>query len=1735
MKKLTKLLSVLLAFVMALSCMTMMASAAKTKYQTVADLEALSAYSPYGTVTRLTTEERMSILFDFLDLTLAPMSSLNMGQVVNAAGLKLTINLTSVDNIFATIDDVCDLKASSTYKFAALFVDLGIVEDLNIKENTHWTKGMRRDTSAQMAMVNNLLKLLKSNASVFGGVFDKGLELGLIANFIPGLNLKPINNLITNLPDAIKGIVFPLFSRQDDTSAERNKYSTKSNDLVAVAQDFVYGLFTKPMNWTSYRVDETGKDLGYTLALPTEADGTTRYFRVNEDGTKITQFDYKYAGLLGDPAAGYVESVTYTKAKEFDTAECKTYVFKAPAGYEGDQTLKWYKADNFIEPSTGRVQSSYWLPSVKKAIESGALTLEINGADSVLGLIYKFIPYVFAEMAPVVLNGSAKKLMAEAFDVVFTEIGVKGDASLPNDPFFTAPQEFYVWEYSDYKVIDGVPYYRFQDQFFKGEIPSNISVFYSMINWNYEITGDFFNEFIPTTVGSTWALDSLNNIIAKAIKSMIAETWTVKGTTYNRSTVFPWATGDNSKLLNNLMVCARNFFNIAPEEIVDEYVEEAQFYNAMMNGTLKQAVNGLLCELIKLIMPQIVFADNIVDQPITAVAAIVVRELCTQLMPSYNFDAMIYANYGDASNAKRELLNKSADYWLDTTLYMGVNLGMFYLRNITDIGEDAADGYFNVMSDLGAIPTITTGKNTPAAGNAMTFSATSQYVGSTPSWLYQIDWIVDWALTTTAEFGWHFERLLDCGTVDLATYQNPFNKIDTVLLKLLPLDQLLNVSEFSGSTYGSGTFLEKVLKDGLVDSIVNLDVVRLLKLTKIPDGYFRQGNIADNIVKIVVNLLDNVFYKVSGNTDLISKTSVTSVATLLNQTNIKNFVVNLLGKLQAASETYNVLDPIMPILGFFVGWTTDAQKYAEPNIYFTNDWGSSYLYTAADGSSTNNPQIKITNKSSGMLLKHRNSSVTDTAYSIKITNVELDGGVTYTASFPITVQPGDTAEIALSIPSTSGTTRATITYEFTGKDDQPLGGTQKKIAYAYISDVTDQMNETVAAVDTGDYWQRGDYKSYEFTTDVYKTVTEYQGAGSYKAAAMQVGNKTKNFVSVKYDTVPGAPMSDYFDLITDRATAGWVPALIKDQVTQTSGYFWAPKSGVTSETVFPYGVYDGGQIAVKYGNKSGTWVIDFIYYNDFDINDIKDKYVGYALTADQFSDAAAFATYETALRKVVELADVAKRIDYVDVIQPQIEGAIKALEDAYKALTAGSSSSYGIGDIAIVENALAAVETNPARDLNFQDHDLFEYFQYEKQRNAARAMINSTKGPEAPTKHIENEGASAALIDAIVAAQANANVKTGINATVIEPTQEDLDAYAAALADFKPATYSELQVDDQASKINYYADFMKACSKSADKTFLDKEITYAEAQKYDSSLYSADSWSRYQDALAEAKRVSADSKALESTTFDAKYELMVAQNKLQRKDRSMKEVGYMNEELIPLIAHANAVLDNYGTIYAVKAGITEADALGQLVKALGIAYNEEIDGVKYEGILYSRSALTFQKYDRTATAKNKRAVDAAADKLRAAIENFESTAKLEAKDETTAVDQSVRFIQGIVPGSIANAEQLLARVTVTGGNAVTSASKAGNYGTGARIEIKSGDILLATYFVVIYGDVNGDGAVDAFDAIEVDVANCTAHYMGDVYDDAADLTNDGKIDAADYAALVTGVKCDAAISQNPNA
>lgn len=1751
MKKMTKLLSVILAFVMALSCMTMMASAAKASYRTVADLESNAAYSAYGTVTRLSSEERLSILCDSLDTLLAS-ANIKM-DTVKVLWIEVRLNFTSLNYILDSLDSFYDAKGY-------LGIIGGTLKNLNLNS---WRTGMTREGTAHETIVNEVLELLSSNTSAIGGILDSGLNLGLVGPFIKGLDLSGVNKAVVDLPGTIKSIVLPLMGRQDDDADRRNTLGNKGSDLITVAQDFVNGLFTRKMAWTSYRTDVNGNDLGYTDPLPTS--GTSRYFVNNGDGT-ITQYDYAYAGALGG-AAGYNKTVTYTKAQEYEGST--TYVYKAPEGYSGDQTLKWYKADGKAD-ANGDIQSGYWLPKVKAAFESGALTLNINGDDTLLGLLYKFIPYVFDEMATTVLNGSVKYELAKAFGVKFEKIGVKGSAELTaavagvnGGDFFTKAQDFYVWEYSDYKVINNVPYYRFQDTYFKGELPKDLSSYYNMFNWDWNISGNFLNEFIPSAPSNTAnILDNFNKLIYKVITTVIKEDWTVNGKPYSRSEVFVWNNGGNDQLLNNVLVSARNFFKIAPEEVLDDYYDEAQFFDAMMNGTMEEAVNGLICELVKLIMPQIKFADNIINQPVTAIAAVVVRELCTQLMPRYNFDAMIYSNYGKAGAPTRELASHTADEWLDITLYMGVNLGMYYLRNIADLGEGEDTGYFKVMQTLGALPALS-GTGTDM-GDAITFEAddykTTTIDGkSVASWLVAIDWIVDWALDENTEWCWHFGKLVNVdGEVNLATYQNPFNKIDKVLLTFFPeLETLLNTSGLNGQDYGSGTWLEKILKDGLVDNIVSLNLPGLLNMLKIQDtSVLRRNNIANEAVKIVVNMLNKIFYKVAGGANLINSNTINSVATLLNQANLKTVVTNLIGKLYAASATHKVLDPILPIANFFIGWTTDAQKYGEPSITLSSSSGDKYLLKT----STN--AVRVQNPASGMLQKHRNSTTEDKDYIITVQSITADNGCSVAVpEGGKALNPGEAYEFAITTPAGEGVTKLLINYTMTGKDGKPLGTDESgnaeihtKATYLYFTETADEeyVEGRLSCCEDTDYIASVTFSKYTFTKDVFSSITEYKHSVYGTASITNQSGKNKTFKSLATES-GGAPTgkgAQYFQHITSQSEGGWPSA--QNGTETASGKFYKAKAGVTANTFTKenaeannlYGLYDMGKIGVKYGykvvlsEKGHTVVVekDFIFYNDFNIEDVMNKYKGYNLQAEDYTDSAKFTAYEDALKNVVKLATYPKLVNettgYVATIQPQIPAAIEALEKAYKALVSTSTSS--VSNIATLENALASVETNPDREINFQDYKLYEYFQYEKQRTSARNMINSTKAPAAPEKYVENGVWGDELVDAIVAAQQNDHVKAGINATIVETSDEsrveEMKNYNQALADFVPAHYSNLQIADQSAKLKYYGDFMKANPKgniANAKVFLNNEIVYAEAQNYNQADYSADSWSRYTSALAAAKDAYANS-SKESLIFDAKYELMLAQNKLEK--HSMKESGYLAEELIPLIEHANAILDNYGTIYTVKNGVAYDDAFAQLVSALGVRYEVEIDGKIQEGILYDRSALTFVDYDRSDSAKNKKAVDAAADKLRAAIENFESAVRLESNDASTTVDQSIRYIEGIEANSIADAATLLSKVQVTGEAAasvtpVTQVSKAGHYGTGARVELKNGDVLLATYFVVIKGDVNGDGAVDAFDVIEVDLANKTAHYMGDVYDDAADSDGNGIIDATDYAAVkatVTG-------------
>ncbi len=1738
MKKTTKLLSVILAFVMVLSSMTMMASAKKATYQTVANLNTLSAYSPYGTVTRLSTEERVSILFDFLDFTLGKKPSLNMGEVFNIIGISLSIDLTSVDSICATLDNVKDLKSGTLYGAAESLLNFGIIEDISMN---NWTSGYTRAGKDQIAIIVNLCNLLLGNTSVITTVLTSGIDLGIIRGFLKGVNLGPINVLLKDLPGAVKKIVMPLFSRPDDTATLRTTYKNSSANLVTVAQNFVNGLFTKPMNWTSYRTDGSGNNLGYTADLPTQSDGTSRYYVISSDGLSITQYDYSYPGVTDSGDGEFTATVTYTR--ELEAGKTNVYIYAAPSDYTGDATLKYYKADGFTTDG-GVIQSAYWVPSLKEAMDAGDISLEINGNDTVVDLIYDFAPYLFREMAVVVLNGYVKRAIAGAFDVEFTKIGDKGSTELANylsangvsDTFFTENQEYYIWEYSNYKVINGTPYYRWQDEFFVGKLPSNLSTYYDLINWDYEITDDFIDEFIPASNGATSAagytriLQGLNDFVYKVIDTVVSDD-------YHDAMIANWTQGDLSNAKQNILDTVRYVVSIAPEEIFGDYYYTAQFYDAMMTGSMSQAINGLVCELVKMVMPQMIFSTDIIDEPVTAILAVVVRELCTQLMPTYDFDAMIYSDY----NTRTVLSSKTSDYWLDTSLYMGVNLGLYYLRNLADVGEDdATNGYYGAMYNLGVIPSND--------GDAMTFTANSQYANGEASWLYMVDWIMDWALYSGKEWCWGFEKFVDLVDdnddeikISLTSYENPFTKINAFILSLLPFDELFNVNGLSGTTYGSETFLEKVLKDGLVDGIANLDFAKIAGLVDIPSGIFTSTNILDQIVVLVRDLLNTVLYKVAGNAKIVP-TSITTVTTLLNQANIRTTVVNLVNKLYTAVNSKGVLVPIMPIAGFFVGWKTDPQTLAGIDVSLSNSEGYGYFYTS--GTET----LTVYNNSSGMLLKHRDSSVVDAANNITVKRIYSTDNTISCSTTNTTIAPYGSYTFTLSNSSTTARAVAIVVeYTVTAKDGASLGDTQYKQVYTYVSSTTPSDGGNIASQNIKKASGSSIFATTycDVTIDARKEYYFVSSASEIENNGFQSNNslaKATWVSAASQNTAAAAPLAvDYTSYVhgsSENATlkelglGHWIAKQTILAVYSVEGPCTLYFNTVSDASALKSGtIYSGGKvnITLKSGNGTGnSTAITLPSYYYFDVSSLE------ALLAKcqdyreaDFTDASAWSTFVTARNNAIQLVYQPKlKASFTSTYAvSNISAKASALEDAINALNAFKTVDIQT-EVDSLQAALDNIETG-VEDINFQNHKLFEYFKYEDQRTATRNMLKAFAEPEMPTSYIENESLSYAEIQAIISAQTNSNVALGIQNTLVAPSTDAMNAYYEAVSSWKQPGYGTVDVQNQEVLLNYYYQFLIA--KAADKTFLSREITAAPSivtAKADgntpATYFSTDSWAAYQDALSTAQTVNANSSAEESEVFEAKYNLMVAIANLMPKFKSMKDNGYLDEEINALVAHANAIINGYGSIYSVKSGVTAAEAFAQLVKALGVEYENSYGD---DAILYKNSALTYQEYDREQTAKNKSRVDDAADALRAAIENFDCTITLDAADAVTSVDQDIRFIRGITPGTITNIADLLTHVELSNNAASMNAiaSKAGGFGTGAKVDVAYGGSTIATYFVVIYGDVNGDGSIDGFDALETAITANTSYYMGDVYDDAADINSNGYVDAQDYASIKSAV------------
>lgn len=1720
MKKSTKLLSVILAVVMIFSTMSVMAFAAKTKYQTSDNLTALDAYSPDGAVTRLSTEERMSVVFDFLDVTLAA-ANINMGDVINTAGLRLVIDLRSVNALCGTIDSAQALLNNGLVKLVKGL--LGIVKDANLK---NWKSGMTREKNAQLDIVNGIATLLNDNAGLVKKVINDGkLDVGIIGNFV---DISGVNKYLSDLPGMLKGLVYPMFARVDDDMTLINTYSTTTANPDTLVKKVLINAMSKPQSYTSYKEDASGNCISNHIALPTSAKAGLRDYYVKDSDSK----------------GAYIEVFEYDTDKKMYVAQEEKYYKTEETDMEGKGTGVYVYANAAGENVKYYVKDSYFLPSLAT---SGKVS-EIFNLDSntFVSALYQIAPYVFKDLAPVVLNGSVKMLLAQWFGAEKTELfGGKASeatavlAKLPSDvkAFYSKAAGTYNWEWSDFTIgSDGNGYYRLvskdglTETWLKFDM-STANSFAKLINWNYTISGDFVDEFMPTAAnngsvtasaaGYTTVLAALNDFVGKAIDTMLSDT---------AKAAINWTKGDNTKLIPNLRKALQYVAAYNPEYLFGTGYETvyAGYYDTVVDKSAsnQDVVTALGAIGVKALMPQIILpsAAELKGQNVTALLACVIRELATQFVPTYNYDALIYADY----NSKTLVKGKDSGYWLDVIFTMGTDIGMKYLSKLADLGSDKAGGYQFEASKTYKL---------------------ADFEKNTRAWEKTIDWIIDWALTSDNEWCWKFQKLINTGDLDLdlATAQDPWVKLDKIIRDVLPVEKIINETATDGKT-----FLETVLREDIIDSLLNLDVSKLLGTNSVTgifnipaNSTLRTEALYPAVFRIVRELLNKVLGKVCGNTALIAD-SYNSLDAILQKGAIADLAEKLIVGIAYAVKTGGLLDVALPFVNFFLGWTTNAQSYAEPKL--TIDKGTLNYVQLTNGQM--NTTLKVTNASAGMLLKHGDTY--DHPYMLTLKSVTVNGTEMLTAADKKPLSPYESKDVTLNAAvHTDSLVKVTAVYSFTFKDGTAYDGDITSTTFEYAT------NDTADTV--GSAWDSGEKKATYLAVDYVKmkgaTTTDCLVTNP-SALASAISNIAVTWTNTR-DTdckftkgsISGFD-ANYFE------SSGQAEALVnktflkyvKDDDSYTGNIVTVNplrlKSDVDAATVPSGATYDLGNqaVTVSGSHRNRTRTLDMsaplgtlYYYNGTNVKNAVDSEFKANRDSSKYP-AEAWDTYWTALTAAAKIAyGPFKKANLGNYSDANLTAAITALETAVKALdTASTTPSSGSATVtpAPIEAAL-----KDAGDINYQNFDLYAYWAYEKAMKAGNAIIDAYKGPVAPEKYIDGSSLSEAEITAI-ANKANATYKSAIVASMKAPSIEAQNAYMDAVKAYKAPSYSELEVLNSAKNIAWYASFLKSAAVKTEKQFLDKEIKAAKAQGYKEADYTAGSYARYTKALAAAEALNANANALQSEVFDVKYELEIAQRALMPKSASALEAGAYTE-LEAVIAQAKSIFtDNSAyTFDASKAdGLSKTEAYAKLVSVLGYEYTDEKGNTAN---LYSGSAENYAANDRFYSNVVAAQIDAVITNLKNAMAPFVckyvAVPTTAGSNEGVSVTENASLITGVTPGSLATADDVLARVTAKDPSATTlnvAANAAGLYGTGATatLSLKSSGAPVAIYTVVIYGDVNGDGVVDGFDASSMDLAINNKAALTGAYKTAGGLAT-GKVDLANYGLVVDAAYGGTAIAQ----
>ena len=1004
MKQSTKLLSLVLALVMAFSCMTVIGNAALVKSEITWD---------NIDDAQLTAEQVADLALDLVDNDLLagiePMDLSILGE----------LNLSSVDKLFTSISDL----RNQTFVWG-LADGLNLLGDITKLDFDPFLKSgrwggilsskpvphQRTDNEGKndLRMVYQVLEFIgcENNADrlskvAYGLGGDPGISLGIISNF---LDLGEVGEMLNNIPAMLTGLVYDLLVHGSFLKDSQKTYKYSSKDSYPSLDD----------------LKENGD------ALPSgmdTLDGIVNNVILN---LVINPQNFEYVGE-GDAAV-----------KEWEMDSCILPTLKAKVESEGRESViadatvlensLFDIIDYVAQIAIDDLGVNALNHNLKKALME-AVEAELNEVD--YDTLPQTVKDIFDAEENYVTYIGYDCMAKDGNDWYYTTL----ETDVKKDPVTQEP----ITDEAGNEITERVrKYFKFNT--------AAANEFYGLINWDWtfyrsddtEAELDEFNCIIYDDLIAEYGsiIGSLNHLIYLVYNVALNEE--VRND-FEEKTAETWVDGGNEKLNDNVTRIVKYLL----VEFGDRIFGQDSAYANMTWEEIK-AYDDII-DIVALIgpeffedaMPQIIipkdsngkyaFHDGV---QFLEFGALVIREFITEIAPNVNYDAHIFAEGTVTSANDRQFKVQSAENWFNIILNMGVDIGATYLLQLTNF-----EYYLHNHTSLGA--NFDLEAYVTAGGGS-----------SEGHWKTILDYAILWAT-------WYVSNEKTSGVLNKLDYNTvlalgdpatvPFERLSYILNTILPLGFV------NGCASDAYAFDVSLLYERVQDLLTNFNLNALLGLFGRADNKHNNILMDKPLVQSVLELVNGILSLVF-RANILQDTDKLSLDAVVDQESLKVTVKTLLMQLN------NIKAPLLlnalPIVGKFIkGWGTE-QEFKTPEITLSRS------YDLKNGATSAAETIQVRNASEGVWrhFKDASGNVTkDNQYKIKLKNVKVYDELGDVESKYVTVSFTENQEAdygqsipftftATGVPATGALVRFEVGYQVIDEDNNIMSN--EKIFYA---------------------------------------------------------------------------------------------------------------------------------------------------------------------------------------------------------------------------------------------------------------------------------------------------------------------------------------------------------------------------------------------------------------------------------------------------------------------------------------------------------------------------------------------------------------------------------------------------------------------------------------------------------------------------------------------------------------